>query len=395
MSISYWLDESKISNSTKTKKFDYIVIGAGIAGLSTAYWLEKNQPTAKIAVIDKFSLGYGASGRNAGFVTCGSALHFSKLHDQFGQAKAQEIWNFSEENRELLLKEIIQDEAHKVDYKTTGSCTVIPDQTQVAKYEKILKMMTYSKIDVDLMDARTLQTEYAVKDSAGAIAYKHDGVVHPVKLLKQIQSKLKNTEFIFGEEVFQIQSNDQSTEVKTQKRTYVAAKTFVCLNGFTGQLLSEFRQVIKPQRGQIIVTEKVPKMIKGPCYLTQHLCYFRQLPSGEILIGGFRNHDAENENTAHDQATDKIQSALENFAKTYFEKTANIQINYRWSGIMGFSPDDQMIIGEHPKRKSIHLMAGCSGHGMGLSFHAAKKMVENSFGEELPSYQNLSRFEYK
>lgn len=390
MSISYWLDESQISKSPKN--YDYLIIGAGIAGLSAAYWLEKNSPQAQIAIIDKFSLAYGASGRNAGFVTCGSALHFNKLHEKFGLQQAQEIWQFSEGNRELLLKEIIQNQASQVDYKTTGSCTVIPDETQSEKFEKILQTMKSAHIAVDMIDAQTLKKEYAVKSSAGALEYKHDGIIHPVKLLKQIQSKLKNTDFIFGEEVFQIQSNENSVQIKTQKQNYSAAKAFVCLNGFVSQLMPEFSNIIKPQRGQIIVTEPMPQMIKGPCYLTQHLCYFRQLQTGEILIGGFRNHDTENENTAHDQATEKIQAALEDFAKTYFENTTNIKINYRWSGIMGFSPDEQMIIGEHPQIKNIHVMAGCSGHGMGLSFHAAQKLVDGSFGQQIPSYLDIARF---
>jgi glycine/D-amino acid oxidase-like deaminating enzyme len=391
VSISYWLDESQILKSTSSKKYDYVVIGAGIAGLSTAYWLEKKSPNSKIAVIDKFSLAYGASGRNAGFVTCGSALHFNQLNEKFGLTKAQEIWKFSEINRELLLEEIIQDQTKSVDYKSTGSCTVIPDGSYSERFELILKSMQQSNIAVDMIDAWTLQKEYAVKSSAGAIEYKYDGVIHPVKLLKQIQIKLKNTDFIFGQEVFKIQSGDNEVLVATQKQVYQAAKTFVCLNGFVSQLLPEFNEIIKPQRGQIIMTKAIPQMIKGPCYLTQHLCYFRQLPTGEILIGGFRNHDAENENTAHDQTTEKIQSALENFVKTYFANTANIEINYRWSGIMGFSPDEQMVVGELPQRKNIHIMAGCSGHGMGLSFHAAKKMVDNSFGEKLPSHLDMAR----
>ncbi len=389
MSISYWLDESFTTKNTKN--YDYIIIGAGIAGLSTAYWLEKKSSNAKIAIIDKFSLAYGASGRNAGFVTCGSALHFNKLKEKFGLEKAKEIWQFSEMNRDLLLAEIIQDEAQTVDYKTTGSCTVIPDEIQSEKFKSLLKNMKSSNIAVDMIDAKTLQKEYAVKTSAGAIEYKHDGIIHPVKLLKKIQSKLKNTDLIFGEEVFKIQSGETTAQVTTQKQTYQSSKMFVCLNGFVSDLMPEFNEIIKPQRGQVIVTESMPQIIKGPCYLTQHLCYFRQLQTGEILIGGFRNHDAEKENTSNDQATEKIQSALENFAKTYFDNTANIKINYRWSGIMGFTPDEQMIIGAHPSRKNVYMMAGCSGHGMGLSFHAAKKMVDNSFGEKLPTYLDIAR----
>lgn len=391
MSISYWLDESQSLKKNPEKTYDYLVIGAGIAGLSTAYWLEKKWPNAKIAVIDEHSLGFGASGRNAGFVTCGSALHFHKLDQKFGQKKAQEIWQFSEVNHQLLLTEIIQDQPDQVDYKKTGSCTVIPDSASTEKFEKILSTMKASNIAVDMMDAATLQKEYAVKSSAGAIEYRQDAVIHPVKLLKAIQAKLKNTQFIFGEEVFKIQSGPTTVQVSTQKQTYQASKMFVCLNGFVSQLMPELSHIVKPQRGQIIMTESRPQMIKGPCYLTQHLCYFRQLNTGEILIGGFRNHDPENENTAHDQATEKIQSALENFAKTYFENTTDIKINYRWSGIMGFTSDEQMIIGEHPEKKNIHLMAGCSGHGMGLSFHAAQRMVGHSFGEKLPEFFDIKR----
>jgi gamma-glutamylputrescine oxidase len=59
---------------------------------------------------------------------------------------------------------------------------------------------------------------------------------------------------------------------------------------------------------------------------------------------------------------------------------------------MGFSPDGQMILGEVPDRAGLYVMAGCSGHGMGLSFHAAKRLVENLFGAPLPEHLDLKRF---
>jgi len=108
-------------------------------------------------------------------------------------------------------------------------------------------------------------------------------------------------------------------------------------------------------------------------------------------VGGFRNHDAEAENTSLDEATDKIQNALSEFVKSYFKNTDNVKIQYRWSGIMGFAKDEQMIIGEHPERRSVYLMAGCSGHGMGLSFNAARVMVENAFNAALPSHLDIKR----
>ena len=387
MTISYWLDESNKQNLN----YDVLIVGAGIAGLSTAYWLEKKDPSLRIAVIEKHSLGFGASGRNAGFITCGSAEHFNKLNKQFGFENAIEIWKFSEQNRELLKNEIIQEKPDEVDYFTTGSCTVAGTEADWARYQTLHSDMLKAGIEVELIDEKYLSTQYGVRHSQGAIQYKHDGLIHPIKLLNKMKSRLKKTTFYFGEEVFQISNQSGSVEIKTQKNKFIGQKIFVCLNGFVSQVLPEFKNHIKPQRGQIIVTEPLPNFVKGPCYLTKHLCYFRQLPSGELLVGGFRNHDLEAENTALDEATEKIQAALTEFTTSYFQNSEKVKIQYRWSGIMGFSKDEQMLIGELPERKNLFIMAGCSGHGMGLSFNCARVMVENAFGKEVPSHLKLSR----
>ncbi len=387
MTISYWLDETQ----KKTLNYDVLIVGAGISGLSTAYWLEKKDSSLKIAIIEKHSLGFGASGRNAGFVTCGSAEHFSKLNKKFGLNKAIEIWRFSEQNRELLKSEIFHDDPTSVDFYSTGSCTVAPNESDWARYQILEKEMLDAKIDVELIDENYLTKHYGVQNFRGAIQYKHDGIIHPLKLLQKMKSKLRNTTFFFGEEVFRLNSSSTKIELQTQKNIFSGKKVFVCLNGFISQLLPELKEHIKPQRGQIVLTESLPAFVKGPCYLTKHLCYFRQLPSGELLVGGFRNHDSEAENTSLDEATVKIQTALTEFVSSYFKNSKNIQIQYRWSGIMGFSEDEQMLIGEHPEKPNVFLMAGCSGHGMGLSFNAARVMVENAFGSALPQHLDIKR----
>lgn len=387
MTISYWLDEPK----KETRIYDVLVIGAGIAGISTAYWLEKKHPNLKIAIIDKHSLGFGASGRNAGFVTCGSAEHFNKLNKQFGLEKAIEIWRFSEQNRELLKTEIFGDSPASVDFFSTGSCTVAPSAEDWARYQTLAKEMSKAQIDVELIDENYLSSHYGVRNFQGAIQYKHDGIIHPIKLLNKIKSKLQRTDFYFGEEVFKVSSTSFNVDIQTQKNKFSASKLFVCLNGFVSQLIPELKNHIKPQRGQVVVTEPLPAFVNGPCYLTKHLCYFRQLPTGELLVGGFRNHDIEAENTALDEATDKIQFALTEFVTSYFKNTENVRIQYRWSGIMGFSKDEQMLIGEHPSHPSMYVMAGCSGHGMGLSFNAARVLVENAFGVAVPTHLDIRR----
>lgn len=388
MSISYW-------NSASDKKkieTDFLVIGGGIAGLSSAYWLEKNFPKSKIALIERHKIGSGASGRNAGFVTCGSSEHFAKLVTDFGPEKAIEIWKFSEQNRELLKSEVIKGNADKLLFGSTGSCTVAASDADYSRYITLADTMAKLGIDVELINEAKITSDYAVKGFKGGIEYKHDGEVHPILLLKELRSLLKNTEIIEDQEICKMESVS-GVYCETQHLRIQSQKVLVTLNGYLGLFWPNWEKLVRPQRGQVIVTEPLPKRIKGPCYLTKHLCYFRQMPTGELLIGGFRNLDLENENTYIDQVSEKIQNALFDFTKNFFDFTAHAKIKNRWSGIMGFTPDGQMIIGETPQFKNVHLMAGCSGHGMGLLFHAAKVLVESlNDARAIPSHLSLNRY---
>lgn len=388
MSISFWLDQSATSQA---KTYDFIIVGGGIAGLSTAYWLQKEDPKAKIAIIEKDRIGFGASGRNAGFVTCGSTAHYMKLNQQFGTAKATEIWKFSEQNRELLKEHIIEGQADLVDYRQTGSCTVAPNEEMWQKYRDTAAIMKAQGLAVQEIDSNYMESDYGVVGFLGGIEYKGDGFVHPVKLLERLRAKL-NIDIYESTEVFAMENHGKVQRLKTDRGAFETPKVLLTLNAYLPMVLKNFKNLITPNRGQILVTEPLPQFVKGPCYLTKYLCYFRQLPSGHLLIGGFRNLSIETENNLLDQTTEVIQEALIKFVRDTFKHGKSAKVAYQWSGIMGFTPDEQMIIGALPENPGVSLMAGCSGHGMGLSFHAAKVLTGSLFGREIPEHLNLKRF---
>ena len=92
MSVSYWLDKKTGS----PLQSDVCIVGGGISGLSTAYWLEKQSHDLSITVVEKGQICGGASGRNAGFITCGSVEHFNRMVSKHGLKQALEIWRYSE-----------------------------------------------------------------------------------------------------------------------------------------------------------------------------------------------------------------------------------------------------------------------------------------------------------
>lgn len=391
MTQSFWQDFKLNTETTKLSHYDYVIVGGGIAGLSTAYWLLQKDPQLKIGIIEKNKIGFGASGRNAGFVTCGSTEHFIKLKDQFGLNKAVEIWKFSEENRSLLLEHIIQDRADAVDFKITGSCTVAANSERWVYYQEMAKTMRAQGLDVHEVNAKEMDRDYGVTGFEGGIVYGGDGYVHPIKLLSLLLDKI-NVHIHEQTEVQSISKNVKIHSLMTDKGEITAAKVVVTVNAYLPLLNAKYAGLIVPGRGQILLTKPLQPFVKGPCYLTKHLCYFRQLPTGELLIGGFRNLDAETEKTHTDNITPVIQNALFDFVKQHFRLGAQAQIARQWAGIMGYSPDGQMLIGALAENPDLHIMAGCSGHGMGLSFRAAKTLVDGAYGGIIPEHLHIKRF---
>jgi len=244
---------------------------------------------------------------------------------------------------------------------------------------------------VQVIAASTLEADYGIKGFEGGVVYKGDGSIHPTRLLERLKSKFQ-VDIYEHTEVFQIEDDKNVQKIKTDQGIFEAPKVLLTLNAYLPMVLKEFKSLISPQRSQILMTEPLPNFVKGPCYLTKLLCYFRQLPTGELLVGGFRNLSLETESTSLDQTTPVIQEALFQFIKDHFKLGKKAKVAYQWSGIMGFTPDEQMLIGASPHNPHIHLMAGCSGHGMGLSFHAAKVLVESLSNKPIPSHLDLRRF---
>ena len=133
--------------------------------------------------------------------------------------------------------------------------------------------------------------------------------------------------------------------------------------------------------------------MEAPCYANFVLDYFRQLPTGELIIGGFRQLQKDVEVGYSDEVTDVIQAALEAFLNNHIPMAKGKIITHRWSGIMGFSSDGQQMIGALPNDQQTFFIGGFTAHGLGLAFHTAKCLVDIIYGREIPSFISGRRFQ--
>jgi hypothetical protein len=344
-----------------------VIIGAGLAGLSTAYWLHKLDPTLSIAIVDKGTVGYGASGRNAGFITCGSTEHFSRMASAYGESKAEEIWKFTEYNHRLIVEtfglERLQSEC---EYRNLGSWTLAATEHEIQVIGETVKHLQGKGVNVQWYDKKIVDNWLHCEGFHGGAKYADDGEIHPVKYLNLLQQESGATLYT-NQEVFGFESDGDAVLVKTNQLDLRAEAVVLCTNAWSGQLSSWFQDKIAPTRGQIIVTEPVAPFLE-PAYCSFVLDYFRQLVDGRVLIGGFRNADIEREVGFSDEINPTIDEKLEGFLHDHFPRLRNARIDYRWSGVMGFSADGYPMVGALNEDPRIFYNVGFTAHGLGFTF---------------------------
>jgi glycine/D-amino acid oxidase-like deaminating enzyme len=80
----------------------------------------------------------------------------------------------------------------------------------------------------------------------------------------------------------------------------------------------------------------------------------------------------------------ELVSALTEFVPDHFPAVRGVPIVHRWTGLMGFTPDDQPLAGAWPGRAGLWLLAGFSGHGMPFSQALPKALAARLTGQAGP-----------
>ncbi|MBD64706.1 MAG: FAD-dependent oxidoreductase [Halobacteriovoraceae bacterium] len=394
MSVSLWQDQNALSIKNKLNS-DIVIIGAGIAGFSTAYWLLKEDPQLKIVVLDKYSMGAGASGRNAGFITCGSVEHFNRMVSHHGSVKAQAIWSFSEKNLELLKEEIIDPSKNDLMFEEKGSFSLASTLEELKQLKKSAELMKQMNIAVEVITKNNIEARLGVQGFTGGIKYLQDASIHPMQLVAEIKKRcsvFSGFQLLEKNEVFHMENKNDEVTINTNEYVITSNIAIMATNGYSSLLDNYFKDKIFPTRGQILATEPVARFMEGPCYANFVLDYFRQLSTGELVIGGFRQLQKDTEVGFSDETSDIIQKALEDFIKKHIPKISKAKITHRWSGVMGFSADGQPMIGSLPSQNQVFFIGGFTAHGLGLAFHTAKCLVDLIYAREIPKFINAKRF---
>jgi gamma-glutamylputrescine oxidase len=334
-------------------RVDVLVIGGGIAGTSLLHHLAARNFEA--VLVERRHLAAGASGRNAGFLLAGVADCYAEAVRIYGREKAREVWHITNENQDRMLEAV---EGDDVGHRRLGSATLASGDEERARLEESGQLLR--------------EDGFEARWDGMCLVNPRDGEINPAAMVGALARRAKRGAIREGVEVTSIELGNGSVTVRAGERECRAAVVILATNGYTSLLVPQVK--IQPTRAQMLASAPTSRRVSDmPTYSHFGYRYWRQLPGGEVLIGGWRDTSLTSEVTNEDQPTTAIQGHLDG---QLAEMAGEVPVTHRWAGIMGFTESGLPLVGPVDGMKGVYSCAGFNGHGMGFAFMSAKQCVE-------------------
>ncbi|MEU3184607.1 FAD-dependent oxidoreductase [Streptomyces sp. NPDC006923] len=324
---------------------DVCVVGGGYTGLWTAYYLKKAVPFLNITVLESTFCGYGASGRNGGWLYNGIAGRdrYARLHGHDAAVRLQRAMNDT-------VAEVIRTAAAEnidADIHQGGVLEVARTPAQLSRLRAFHSVETaFGETDRILRGARETADCVRVSGAVGSSWTPHGARLHPAKLVKGLAAAVEALGVTIHEStpVTEIRPQHAVTPYGTVRAPYVLR----CTEGFTAALKGA-RRTWLPMNSSMIATEPLPDSVWDTIGwdgretlgdLAHAYMYAQRTADDRIALGGRGHPYRYGSKTDNDGRTGAATvEALRDLLVRFFPATAGARVDHAWSGVLGVPRD--------------------------------------------------------
>ncbi|MEU2119169.1 FAD-binding oxidoreductase [Streptomyces sp. NPDC016459] len=372
---------------------DVCIVGGGYTGLWTAYYLKKAVPFLNITVLEAKFCGYGASGRNGGWLYNGIAGRdrYAKLHGHDAAVRLQQAMNATV--TEVL--DVCEAEKIEADQHRGGVLEVALSPAQLARLKAFhAAEAAFGETDRALYGARETAARIRVTGAVGSSWTPHGARLHPVKLVKGLAAAVEALGVVIHEStpVTEIKPKHAVTPYGTVRAPYVLR----CTEGFTATLAGQ-RRTWLPMNSSMIATEPLDDAQwesvgwKGRETLgdmAHAYVYAQRTADGRIALGGRGVPYRFGSKTDNDGRTQpQTIEALRDILVRLFPQLAGVRIDHAWSGVLGV-PRDWCATVTLDRSTGLGWAGGYVGSGVATANLAARTLrdlIKEDSGQSGPT----------
>lgn len=369
---------------------DICIVGAGYTGLWTAYYLKKADPSLRIAIVEKEFAGFGASGRNGGWLTGG----FSWSREKYAAASSRAAVIDMQRAMAGTVDEVIavaEAEGIEADIRRVDNITVATNAAQLqrakAEYEEALHW-EIPRERLTFLDAEAARKRIAIANVRGAFVIGGVARVQPAKLVQGLAAAVVRLGVPIYEQTTVL--SIEKGKVTTDRGVVRAEKIVRATEGFTAGIAGNERLWL-PLNSAIVVTEPLPQELwdkigwEGYEVLgdaAHTYCYAQRTREGRIAMGGrgvpYRFGSRTDVRGQTQQATiDKLHQIL----TTLLPQTKGLPLAHAWCGTLGVPRDWCTTCGFDPAT-GIGWAGGYVGLGVSTSNLSGRTLCDLVLGRD-------------
>ena len=328
---------------------DVVIVGAGYTGLWTAYYLRLADPSLRVAVIEAEHAGFGASGRNGGWLS-GTATGDRERYARHGGRDGAIRLEHAAIDTLYEVERVCAEEGIDADLRRGGTLHVAQSQAQLVRLRaEVAHEREWGGLgedDLRLLEPGELASRMRVDGALGASYTPHCARIHPAKLVRGLAAAVerRGATIYEGTPALHVGNRQVAT---AQGR--VRAEWIVCATeGYTARLPG-LRRAMLPLGSSMIATEPLPASVWDE--IGWDACetlldgahvysYSQRTADGRIAIGGrgvpYRFGSGVDRNA---ECPPETAAQLQRALVSLFPATAAAAIEHRWAGVLGLRRD--------------------------------------------------------
>jgi gamma-glutamylputrescine oxidase len=347
---------------------DVVVVGGGMLGVWTAYWLAR--AGADVTLIERTAISWGATGRNGGFVTAGLADGFAGTAARVGEHDARAIWTLSAEGRDIV-RRVVAEEAIDCDFREPGTLHLSLGAEGLDEARATAALLTAEGVQVEALDRQGLRELIHTPlgpDINGGLFFPGNGMLHSARYLAGVAAAARRHGARLCEaEVASVTPDGDGSRVVTSRGTLRAGRVVIGVNAWTDELVPALAGLVVPVRGQVIAYDPLPPIFTTGvgASVTPTGEYWQQTPDGAIVLGGCRaDAPGGDVGVRTPVPTPDVVAALEGVFPRLFPELPGMRAARSWAGLMAFTSDYLPVADAAPELPGVWVAGGFCGHGM-------------------------------
>ncbi len=350
-----------------------VIVGAGVIGLYTAYYLAR-AGAGPILVVDRGFLSSGASGRNGGGVrqqwetraTVRLARESVGAYRRFARDFGVNPW-----------------------FRQSGYVFLAENGAELERLRRVHDIVASEGLPSEILDSSRvarLVPGIAPEAAVGGTYLSTDGTLYPFPVVWGLYEAVRamGTEVLLGAEALGVRSTAGHLTGVTTSKGAVATSTCVNAAGGWSRDFSERAGLTvanAPTRHEILATEPLKPFLDPMVVRARDGLYFSQTMRGEI-VGGL-SPPSQNPVTSAMSSSPAFLARMAGALVRILPSLASVGVLRAWSGLYDDTPDGLPVLGEDPRLGGFIHANGFGGHGMMLAPSSTARVARMILGERV------------